>query len=273
MVDVVVIGNVCFDEGCFLREDGSFDIHRTHGGAGYFSSIGANLFAKTGLVAKVGEDYDLKIFNKFSNIDTTGIQKINGVETTVFRTVFHSLDGKNRTITGDVSKNLLLSGEDVLKKYSSAKFFHIATNEPEIQIELIRKIRKISNAKISIDTIKYYTENPLTKQAFDLVDIAIIEDEFYSLMNSNAPTKIIKHGKFGVDLVEGDKITEFKNKEIVRNVIDKTGAGDIFAGSLVGVLSTGKDIKKAIPIAMKTATESIKDYGVEHLLTNGKELI
>ena len=272
MVDVVVIGNVCFDEGCFLREDGSSDIHRTLGGAGYFSSVGASLFAKTGVIAKVGEDYNLKNFNKFSNININGIQKVEGEETTVFRTIFHSLDGKNRTISGDVPKNLLLSGEDILKEYSGAKIFHIATNEPEIQIELIKKIRAISNAKISIDTIKYYADNPFTKQAFDLADIAIIEDDFYNLMDSDAPTKIIKHGKFGVDLVDGDKITEFKNKEIVKNVTDKTGAGDIFAGSLVGMLSKGKDIKKAIPVAMKTATESIKDYGVEHLVTRENEL-
>ncbi len=62
MVDVVIIGNVCFDEGYFIRKSGKYDKRKSLGGAGYFSAVGASLFANTGIVAKVGEDYDLNNF-------------------------------------------------------------------------------------------------------------------------------------------------------------------------------------------------------------------
>ena len=272
MVDVVIIGNVCFDEGYFIRKSGKYDKRKSLGGAGYFSAVGASLFANTGIVAKVGEDYDLNNFQKFLNIDISGIKKNSGEKTTTFKTVFHSLDGKNREITGDVPPNLLLNKNDIIEKFMSAKAFHIATNEPEIQIELIKQIRKFSNALISIDTIKYYADNPLTLEAFNMADIAIVEDCFSALQNTTTPIKIIKHGKNGVDLISNGEPKIFENQNIIKNVVDKTGAGDVFAGSLMANIAKGKDIFKSITIAMDTATNSIKDYGVEHLHQNINQL-
>ena len=265
MVDVVIIGNVCYDEGIFYRANGSTTSNKTCGGACYFSSIAASLFSNVGMVAKVGNDYDLSFLN-VSRINLEGLQIVDDLKTTVFKTYFTSLDGQERKIIGSVHEGLLLSPSDIPKSYLSAKCIHIATNEPQIQYDLVKFLKSNSNAIISIDTISGYSSDKITRQAFDLADIAIIEDKFEFLLQCNAKNKIVKHGKYGVDLLINGLKIEFKNENIIQEVVDKTGAGDIFAGSFMGCLSAGMGLKQSISKAMKIATFSVSKYGAEHLL-------
>ena len=267
MVDVVILGNVCYDEGQFLREDGSADFHRTLGGACYFASMASSLVAETGVVSKIGKDYDKNELKK-NGINTLGLKVIDGVATTVFRTVFKSLDGQSREIEGDVPQELYLSPEDIPSEYLKAKVFHVATNEPEIQYALVKFLKENTNGIVCIDTIGYYASNELTKQAFDLADVAIIEDRFPNLINCNARIRIIKHGKRGVELHQDGQIHVFENKKIVENVVDKTGAGDVLAGTIAGNLAKGNNLKTSIERAMDVASKSILDYGVQHLHDN-----
>lgn len=267
MVDVVVIGNVCYDEGVFVREDGSSDKNRTLGGACYFASSAASLFAKTGVVAKIGNDYDVSELTK-NGIDVAGVKVVDGVQTTVFRTIFKSLDGQDRDIEGEVPVELYLSPSDIPKEYLKAKVFHIATNEPDIQYELVKFLKENTSAIVCIDTIYYYASNELTKKAFDLADVAIIEDKFPNLFDCNAKNKIIKHGKNGVELWQNNQRQVFENKHIVKAVVDKTGAGDVLAGSIAANLANGNNIKTSIEMAMDVASKSITDYGVQHLHDN-----
>lgn len=267
MVEVVVIGNVCYDEGVFIREDGSRDKNRTLGGACYFASNASSLFAKTGVVAKVGRDYDVASLTQ-NDIDISGIKIVDGVNTTVFRTIFKSLDGQDREIEGEVPKELYLSPSDIPKEYLNAKVFHIATNEPDIQYELVKFLKENTSAIVCIDTIYYYASNELTKKVFDLADVAIIEDRFPNLFDCNAKTKIIKHGKDGVELWQNGDRQIFNNKNIVGAVVDKTGAGDVLAGSIAAGLAKGHTIKTSIERAMDVASKSITDYGVQHLHDN-----
>ena len=49
-------------------------------------------------------------------------------------------------------------------------------------------------------------------------------------------------------------------------VVDKTGAGDCVTGVFCALKSIGVDDEKALQTAVNYATESIKDYGMFHVI-------
>ena len=102
---------------------------------------------------------------------------------------------------------------------------------------------------------------------YDNADIAFIDREFETLINSKAKTKIIKYGKVGCLYLAENNQCIFNNKRVIPDseVIDKTGAGDVLIGSFLAVLSRTNNPQIALEKANATATESILQYGVENL--------
>ena len=72
-VDFVVVGNLSFDYNYFPTREKKEVMNL--GGATLYSGIPASLFLKVGIVANVGEDYNLSIFDKL-NFDITGIKTV-----------------------------------------------------------------------------------------------------------------------------------------------------------------------------------------------------
>lgn len=263
MYNTIIIGNIAYDIDEFYYGEKN-PIHRVkkNGGACFYSALPASLFYRVGIVSKVGSDFDISIFDSY-NIDTTGLIVLENEKTTRFYQKYKDKDPKKREITEEVNHKLLVTPDDIPIEYLKSKHIHIATNAPEIQLELIKFIRSHSNAIISIDTIAGFSKNPITKSVFDLADIAFIDSDFDELLNCAAKIKIIKCGKDGCYYKSKNKtfFTEVKETK----VIDKTGAGDCMNGVFITLISNGIDEESALEIATKTATESIKDYGIEHL--------
>jgi len=264
-VDVVIVGNIAYDINTFPnRENGKDKIVINNGGAGYYSLIPASLYTKIGIVSRIGNDFDINNIKK-KNIDLSGLKIINDYPTTKFHHTYLSLDGQIRTFNPEIYEECMIKLEDFPKEYFKAKYIHVATNFPSVQKEFIKLIRQNSDAIISIDTHEAYleTEEQLIKENFDAVDIAFIDKEFTSLLNCKAPIKIIKKGKEGCQFKSNDLI--FDSKTIETTVIDKTGAGDVVTGVFLANMALTDNPKYSLDEAVKIATESIKDYGVDFL--------
>lgn len=267
-INLVIVGNIAFDVNTFpKRNNGIDEIVTNNGGAGYYSLIPASLYTKTGIVARVGNDFDL-INLKNDNIDLSGLKVINDFPTTKFYHTYLTDDGQTRTFRPEVCEECMIGVFDFPKEYFKAKYIHIATNFPVVQMQFIDLIRKNSNAIISIDTHEAYIEKDTNyiKRVFDKVDIAFIDKEFNELLDCKAPIKIIKMGKKGCKYINKDN--KFISSVTETEVIDKTGAGDVVAGVFLAMLSNGKDPKTSLNEAVKIATKSINNYGVDHLQKN-----
>lgn len=266
VVNAVIIGNTAFDVNTFLNRDGLKEktiINK--GGACLYSVIPASLFNKVGVVTRVGTDFDLDLFENL-NIDTLGLKKINGKSTRFIHT-YLTADGQKRTFKADVNNDCIIKIEDIPKEYLNAKYIHVCTNFPDNQLEIIKYLKENSNAKISVDTLEDYVDNPKVLEVFNLADIAFIDKEFTNLYDCNAEIKIFKLGKEGCRFVSSEK--EFiATTTICNNVVDKTGAGDVVTGVFLAQKSLGKSDEESLNLAVKVATESIKAYGVEHLLNS-----
>lgn len=178
-VKVVIVGNIAFDINTFpQRENGKDKIVINNGGAGYYSLIPASMSTRTGIVAKVGNDFDLSTL-KSSNIDLKGLKVVQS-PTTKFHHTYLTEDGQTRTFRPEVYEETMITTQDFPEEYYNAQYIHIATNFPNVQKQFIDMIRKKSKAIISIDTHEAYMEKEadFIKEIFDSVDIAFIDKEY-----------------------------------------------------------------------------------------------
>ena len=271
-VKVVIVGNMAFDINTFpYRDNGKDKIVVNKGGAGYYSLIPASLFTKVGIVARVGNDFDLETL-KNNNIDLMGLKIIENSPTTRFHHTYMTDDGQTRTFRPEIYDETLISTEDFPEEYYNAEYIHIATNFPYMQKKFIDMIRKKSRAVISIDTHEAYMEkeSDYIKKLFDSVDIAFIDKEYKQLLDCKAPVKIIKMGKLGCKYQYKDKF--FISKANERKVIDKTGAGDVVTGVFLAMMAKTNNPKQSLNVAVNLATKSIGNYGVDFLTENERTI-
>ena len=271
-LNFVVVGNISYDYNYFPNRDGE-DLKEVmnYGGATIYSGIPASLFTTVGIAAKVGKDYNLNILKNY-NLDLTGVKVVDG-KTTMFKQVFTSEDGQLRDFSEFVNPNTVLKPLDIPQEYLNAKYIHICTNYPEAQYELTKYLKENSCAKLSIDTLEdyYYDETKfdIIKASFDLVDIAFIDKEFNKLFDCQAETKIIKLGKAGCQYISPNK-TFVAKAPYCNFVVDKTGAGDCVTGVFCALKATDMSDEESLQTAVNIATESIKDYGMFHLVKKRK---
>lgn len=229
-INTVFIGNIAFDVNSFFYGKKTEQLRtNNNGGACFYSAIPSSLFYRVGIVSKIGEDFDAKVFSKY-NIDTLGLQVLNGEKTTRFHQIYKCIDQKNREVKEYINSKLLINEKDIPIAYLKCKHIHITTNEPIIQLNMVKYLKQHSKAIISIDTIKGYSENLMTKEAFDLADIAFIDYNFVKLLDCKAKVKIIKYGKKGCRYISKNKDFFVKVREI--ETVDKTGAGDCMNRSI-----------------------------------------
>ncbi len=262
-INTVIIGNIAFDINSFYYGKETEQLRTTNnGGACFYSAIPASLFYPVGIVGRVGSDFNVEVFKKY-DIDILGLKILDGEKSTCFHQIYKDIDPKKREVIDYINDKMLINVLDIPPGYLKCKHIHLATNEPRIQLELIKYLRENSNAIISVDTIKGFAEDPITRQVFDMADIAFIDYDFAKLLACKANTKIIKHGKFGCYYKSNNKTFFVQVDE--KPVVDKTGAGDCMNGVFINLISNGCTPEKALEVATKVATESIQDYGIEHI--------
>ena len=267
---VVVIGNIAYDEIDFGKVDRNRKNTVEIGGACTFSAIPASMFSRVGMVGKIGKDFDISKFYGY-NIDLSAIKRLD-MPTTRFLTIWNSKDGQDRTITGNVDSKMEVGPDDIPKKFLGAKYFHLATATPEKQMEIIKYLRKNTDATISVDTIDEFAKQQKCKEVFDSVDIAFVDREYSNLIDCKAPIKIIKYGKEGcLYYSKNKKFAVHANILNDREVVDKTGAGDCLCGAFISLISNGIDEEEALKTAVEIATESIKRRGILNLKLKNSE--
>lgn len=265
-IKVVIVGNIAFDVNTFPgRDNGKDKVVVNKGGSGYYSLIPSSLFTRTGIVARVGNDFDMSTL-KNTNVDLTGLKTITTSPTTKFHHTYMSDDGQTRTFRPEVYEETLITPEDFPEEYYDAEYIHIATNFPYMQKQFVDMIRKKSKAIISIDTHEAYMEqeSEFIKEIFDSIDIAFIDKEYTKLLDCKAPVKIIKMGKSGCRYEYKNKVFTAETEE--KPVIDKTGAGDVVTGVFLAMMAKTQNPQESLRTAVRVATKSIGGYGVDFLV-------
>ncbi len=279
---ILVAGTLAFDS----LETPHGKKEKIIGGSGNHFAMAASIFTKIEMSAIIGDDFPkehLKFLNK-RGIGTSNVAKVSG-KTFHWKARYHG--SMNEAETLDTELNVLLEYNPVMnEKAKECDILFLANLHPSKQE---KAIKETPNASLRImDTMNYWIETALDelKEVIKKVDILIINEHearnitgevniilaLHKIMGMGPKTVIIKRGEYGSFVYrEGEKFFYVPAYPVTK-VIDPTGAGDTFAGGLVGYLATSKDfnsfneMKKAMLYGTIAASFMVEDFGHDSLV-------
>lgn len=257
MVDLVVTGTVGLDD----VETPFGKVKSALGGSGVYASSAASYFVRPGLVSIVGQDEGEKELLKLEGIDLSGVAKS---EKTFRWSGSYEYD-MNEAKTLKTELNSLANFDPVLPAgYRKAKYLYLGNTDPKLQLGIQKQME--NKPFTLMDTMNYWIEQARE----DLVSVIkkvnmVVINEGEARQFSQTPN-LIKAGKMILELGPEFVVIKkgehgallFSHEEFfsapgypLEDLRDPTGAGDSFAGGMIGYLAktrdtSAKNIKKAI---------------------------
>jgi sugar/nucleoside kinase (ribokinase family) len=253
------------------------------GGAATYFSIAASYFAHVSMVAVVGEDFPeehIALLHR-KGIDTSGLQHMPG-KTFRWKGVYHS-DINTRT-TLDTQLNVFADfSPKLLSSHCSEEYVFLGNINPDLQLSVLEQV--MNPKLIACDTMNYWIENTrdallktLRKthlliindsEARELADELNIIRAANKILTMGPKVLVIKRGEYGALMFNGKSIFSVPAFPI-EEVMDPTGAGDSFAGGLMGYLAASgatddAALKKAVVFGSVMASFNVMDFGPKRL--------
>jgi len=258
------------------------------GGSAIYFSWAAAAFSKVRLVAVVGEDFPADFEKAFAhaNIDIAGLERRKGSKT--FRWTGKYDPTMNEATTVAVDLNVLIeAGPKVPPAFQDSKVVFLAATHPNLQLDLLGQCK---SCKLSIADTRdlwinnYHAESLAAYKHFDGIVLNDLEArlltgktnlvgallDLQKLVKPTGPRIVLlKKGEHGCLAAIGGDVFALPAYPTPR-VIDPTGAGDSFAGGLLGYLAS-KDsydlptLKSAIAAGTVMASFTIEDFSLNRL--------
>lgn len=253
------------------------------GGAATYAAVSASFFQKPGLIAVVGHDFPKSyqdILNRF--VDTKGVVHANGK---TFRyDGSYDLTLSSRT-TNKTELNVLKDFKPIVpKEYRKSEFVYLANNDPAQNTKIIKEFDRV---KFSMcDTIDFWisTKRADVIKMMGAVDSVVINDEEAKLLTKThnlikAAKKIMEWGTKFVIIKKGEHGSLLFYDDIVfpspafslENIVDPTGAGDSFAGGMIGYMASKNStklstIREAVVYGNVMGSFAVEKYGIAGLI-------
>lgn len=276
-MSLVVLGTVALDN---VKTPSGIKKDMLGGSASHFS-MSARLFTDVNLVGVVGKDFPDKHmqFLKRKGVETSSLKMEKG-KTFAWRGEYKKGDFNN-AITLNTKLGVLENYTPEITPYQ-AKLpnLFLANYDPDIQEKMISLMEK--PRIIGLDTMNLWINIKLksVKRLMKKVNVFVLNDgEAYMLtkednlikaaerLNEMGPEVVVlKKGEHGV-IVKTKKFTFGFPAFPVDKVVDPTGAGDTFAGGLMGYLSkTGKltesNLRQAVIYGSVLGSYNVEGFGM-----------
>ena len=285
MVDLVIVGSIGLDD----IKTPYGEAKGVLGGSVVYAGFAASFFSRPGVVGIIGSDFseDYLIEMKNNNIDISGIELSR--EKTFRWGGVYSEDVNNRETT-KLELNAFSSFQPKIPQtYKSTKYLFLGNISPSLQIDVLRQVNEPDF--VVADTMNYWIENDRdgvieiiknvdavvlndseAKQLFSSTNIVQCANNILSLGPKYA---IIKKGEHGSILFSGGK-KFIAPAYPLEKVLDPTGAGDSFAGGMLGYIAKTKDVsernmRKAIMYGSVIASYNAEGFSVNKIKSITKE--
>lgn len=286
-MSILVVGSVAFDsvETPFGKAE------EVLGGSATYFSTSASYFSDVKLVAVVGEDFPDEHIEKLQGhgVDTAGLQKVAGK---TFRWKGRYDYDLNQAHTLETHLNVFSTFKpEIPAEYKSSPFVFLANIDPELQLEVLKQVEKPKF--VACDTMNFWIggKPDALKKLLKHVDLFVINEgearEFSGeaslvkaarmILAEGPKVLIIKRGEYGALMFNGTSIFSAPAYPL-ENIFDPTGAGDSFAGGLMGYLANTGDVseenlRKAIIFGSVMASFNVEAFSLERLSSLGKDEI
>jgi sugar/nucleoside kinase (ribokinase family) len=278
--DLIVIGTVAIDE-----LSTPFGAQQTvFGGSASYFSYAASFFSKVGVVAVVGKDFpqEYRQVLEEKGVDLSHLTTLPGK-------TFH-WKGKyeadmNSAITLQTDLNVLLDFKPKLEYPSTPHYVFLANVDPDLQLSVLDQVHGSSLKFVACDTMNFWIQSKRTSvekvlrrvhavfmndgEARQLTGEVNLIKAAQMIHNMGPEYVIIKKGEHGALLYSHEGIFIYPAYPL-ESVYDPTGAGDSFAGGVMGYLAAArtvnlKTMKTAIAYGTIVASFTVEKFGLERL--------
>lgn len=250
---VVVVGSVAVD----VLHTPSVEGKVVLGGSAFHFANAASRFASVGMVGAVGEDYPFEQaeFLRRRKVDFGGVEVKPG-QTFLWEGRYHEGFRTRETIRTELGVFEHFA-PTLPASYRQPDILFLAAIEPRLQLEVLRQVKRPK--LVAIDTFQLWIDiarNDFMK-VLKQVDLLFV-DEFEArhltgadsliraardLQSFGPKWVIVKKGEHGSFLASPNGL--FMTQPFpVEQVVDPTGAGDSYAGTLLGYLAAAKTINE-----------------------------
>lgn len=281
-MSLLTVGTVAFDS--IQTPFGKAE--KVIGGACTYISWAASYFTEhIYLVSIVGDDFpndELEAL-KQRGINLDGLEIVKNGKTFFWEGKYHDDMNNRDTLVTDL--NVLDDFDPILPEAArSAKYVMLGNLTPSIQAQVLDQLDG-SQRLIALDTMNFWMDIAMDelRSVISRVDLLTINDEearqlsgekslvkAAQAINKMGPKYlVIKKGEHGALLFQSDDMFYAPAMPLAQ-VYDPTGAGDTFAGGLMGYLDNTDDIsmdnmKRAIIAGSAMASFCVEDFSLNKL--------
>ena len=280
-MSVLVVGTVAIDSIETPRGSAPFVL----GGSATYFSWAASFFTKVSLVAAIGEDFPPahKQLLADRGIDLGGLVVRPGGKTFYWKGRYHA-DMNNRD-TLEVHLNVISDFEPKLPEaYRTIPYLFLGNSSPVLHGKVLDQMQKRPEL-VMADTMDFWIETQREElmRLLPRLDGLLLNDSEAKLLSEEenlirAGRKvramgpkfvIIKKGEHGSFLFTEDGVFMLPGYPVA-DVVDPTGAGDSYAGGIMGYLASDTSpppgrLRRAIAYGTVVASLTVEDFSLERL--------
>ncbi len=276
---VLIVGSMAFDD--LQLPTGNFD--DVLGGSATYAAMATSLFSPARIVAVVGTDFPEAALGSLSDrgVDIGGVERAEGK---TFRWAGRYADNLASRTTLDTQLNVFADFRPKLPAgFERSEYLLLGNIHPALQLEVLDSAK---HAKfVAADTMNFWIdgERPLLEKLLGRIDTLVINDEELRQLGEEHNVRkaakrvqalgpkrlVVKRGEYGAMLFDDSGIF-FAPAYPLEDEVDPTGAGDTFAGALMGYLAKegkldGSTLRRALMMAATVASFCVEGVGTARI--------
>ena len=280
MADLLIVGSIALDS----IKTPYGDKNDILGGSCSYSSVAASYYSPVKMVGVVGNDFPesaIELF-KSKNINLEGVEYAEG-ETFRWKGYYeydmnqaHTLE-THLNVFGDFSPKIPAS-------YKNTRYVFLANIHPALQLDVLDQIENPDF--VVCDTMNLWIDSTRKEllEVIKRVDLLLVNEEearqlcatpnlvlaAKRVLDMGPEYVIIKKGEHGVMLFSKSGDCFIAPAFPLSAVKDPTGAGDTFAGGMMGVIARQDDkstatMRTAIVTGIVSASFTVEDFSLDRL--------
>jgi sugar/nucleoside kinase (ribokinase family) len=282
--NVLVIGSVAYDS--IITPHASGD--RILGGSAAYACLAASYFAPPHIVGVVGHDFRDRDRKKLAKrgIDLSGLQLDETGRTFAWRGRYH--ENYNRRDTEDLQLNVFERFQPRLTEAQQTMPYVMLGNiRPDLQLAVLDQLT--APKFVLVDTIDIWIETQREKlgEVMRRSDLLVVNDSEAAkltgetnvivagqhLRKHGCRTVIVKKGEHGAVLFHEEGLFTLPAFPVTE-LRDPTGAGDSFAGALLGYLAAAgatdfATLRQAMVYGTSVASLTVEAFSTDRLAKSG----
>ncbi|MBT3200766.1 MAG: sugar kinase [Phycisphaerales bacterium] len=252
------------------------------GGSSVYFAYAASFFSPVNFVGVVGEDCPedfLKPLADRGNIDLAGLEVRKGSKTFRWHGKYH--DDVNQRDTVSVDLNVLgEAGPTIPPQFRDSKYVFLANTHPALQIELLGQLENASLVVADTMDLWINIERDMLVDLLSKIDGLVLNDSEAKLLTGKSNIVqagmecatmvkkfvVVKKGEHGSLLFVDGKVYPLAGYPADK-VVDPTGAGDSFAGGMMGYIAEQDSVSvetlhRAIAYGTVVASIELEDFSL-----------